>query len=117
MSMRWYQEACKEFALYPGAGQGGFEEVNYLTLGLASEAGEVAGKWKKYLRDGHLDQDAFLSEIGDVFWYLSQLCSSAGITIEELAERNHQKLSKRQATNTIRGSGDERENTVLIANA
>ena len=116
MSLHWYQEAIKEFAIYPGAGQGGFEEVNYLTLGLSSEAGEVAGKWKKFLRDGTLDQDSFISEIGDCLWYITQLSSSAGISIEELAERNYKKLSDRLKTNTIGGSGDDREKTLVIAN-
>ncbi len=117
MSLRWYQEAIKEFAIYPGAGQGGFEEVNYLTLGLSSEAGEVAGKWKKFIRDGRLDQDAFLSEIGDCLWYITQLASSAGVSVEELAERNYKKLSERVKTNTLGGDGDYREKTVVIANS
>ena len=118
MSLHWYQEAIKEFALYPGANQGGFEEVNYLTLGLTSEAGEVAGKWKKLIRDGKFNEDQFLSEIGDCLWYITMLCSSAGISIEELAERNYKKLSERLQTNTIKGEGDDREKqTLVIANA
>lgn len=117
MSLRWYQEGIKEFAIYPGANQGGFDEVNYLTLGLVSEAGEVAGKWKKLIRDGKFDEDAFLAEIGDVLWYTTMLCSSAGVSLEELAERNYKKLSERVKTNTIGGSGDDREKSLVIANA
>jgi NTP pyrophosphatase (non-canonical NTP hydrolase) len=112
--MNWYQEAIKQFAIYPGAGKGGFEEVNYLVLGLTSEAGEVAGKWKKFIRDGKLDKGSFVDEVGDVLWYLTQLASSAGISLEELAQANYDKLSKRKQTNTLGGSGDNREKALVI---
>ena len=117
MDINKYQEVIKEFAIYPGAGKGGFEEVNYLVLGLTSEAGEVAGKWKKFIRDGNLDQQQFLHEIGDVLWYITQLCSSAGVSVESLAESNYKKLAKRLETNTIKGSGDDRQEALVIANS
>ncbi len=113
--MKWYQDAIKQFAIYPGAGKGGFEEVNYLVLGLASEAGEVAGKWKKFIRDGTFDQDAFLHESGDVLWYITQLASSAKVSLEELAQANYDKLSARVKTNTIGGSGDDRQKGLDLA--
>lgn len=117
MNILDYQQKSKSFCIYPGAGKGGFEEVNYLVLGLASEAGEVAGKWKKFIRDGKLDQEQFLHEVGDVLWYITQLASSAGITLEGLAQANYDKLAARMKTNTIGGSGDTREQSVVITNA
>lgn len=118
MNIKEYQDAIKQFAIYPGAGEGKFPEVNYLVLGLVSEAGELAGKWKKFIRDGTLDQEAFIAEVGDVFWYATQLCSSAGITAESVLQYNVDKLSKRKQTNTLKGSGDTREQeAVASANA
>lgn len=118
MNINDYQKQITQFAIYPGAGLGGFEEVNYLVLGLTSEAGELAGKWKKFLRDGDFDQEKFLAEAGDVLWYLTQLCSSAQVSLETLAERNYNKLAERLKTNTIRGNGDDREKgSLLIINS
>ncbi len=115
MNINDYQEGIKQFAVYPGSGTGQFPEVNYLLLGLVSEAGELAGKWKKLIRDGTFDQDAFLAEIGDVLWYTTQLCSSAGIKIEDLATLNYEKLAKRKQTNTLKGSGDKREQEAVAS--
>ncbi len=109
MNINEYQEKIKQFAIYPGANEGNFPEVNYLVHGLVSEAGELAGKWKKYIRDGTFDNKAFSAEIGDCLWYISQLASAQGVSIEWLAGSNFEKLSKRKETNTLKGSGDERE--------
>lgn len=115
MNINDYQKAIAQFAVYPGAGEGKFPEVNYLVLGLVSEAGELAGKWKKFIRDGELDQEAFLAEVGDVAWYLTQLCSSAGVTVESVLDYNYKKLSKRKETNTLKGSGDNREQEAVAS--
>lgn len=108
MDLKEYQEKVKEFAVYPGANSGSFPEMNYLVLGLTSEAGEVAGKLKKLVRDGTLDEQAYLHEVGDVLWYLSMICNCIGVSIEEVAEMNYLKLSERKRSGTIKGSGDVR---------
>jgi NTP pyrophosphatase (non-canonical NTP hydrolase) len=87
--------------------------VIYPALGLASEAGEVAGKVKKVLRDaaGKLDLEQankIIDELGDVIWYVTCIVDDLGFTLEEVLERNQAKLLGRVERNTIQGSGDER---------
>ena len=85
----------------------------YPTLGLAGEAGELAGKVSKILRDqdGVVTEenvDYIKKEVGDCLWFLSEICADVGITLESAAEYNYQKLMDRMARNVIGGSGDER---------
>jgi NTP pyrophosphatase (non-canonical NTP hydrolase) len=87
--------------------------IVYPTLGLANEAGEVAGKIKKIFRDkggliGDDDRQALKYELGDVLWYLTQICTELDLTLEEVAAANLEKLFSRQARGQIRGEGDER---------
>jgi len=95
-------------AIYPGAGTGNEKELTYLALGLTSEAGEVAGKIKKLIRDNNLDTGALAYEIGDVFWYAVRLCKAIGYEPEDIISINAQKLAKRKAAGTLSGSGDAR---------
>lgn len=108
MDLNKYQQEVKQFAIYPAANTGSFPELCYLTLGLGSEAGEVAGKVKKFIRDGVLDEEKFLHELGDVLWYLTMLCNCTGVTLEALAKMNYEKLSERKKSGTISGEGDVR---------
>jgi NTP pyrophosphatase (non-canonical NTP hydrolase) len=87
--------------------------IVYPTLGLANEAGEVAGKIKKIFRDrnGKIteeDQQALKHELGDVLWYLTQICTELGLTLEEVAQTNLEKLFSRLERGRIRGDGDNR---------
>jgi NTP pyrophosphatase (non-canonical NTP hydrolase) len=87
--------------------------IVYPTLGLTNEAGEFAGKVKKIFRDkdGHISEDdrqALKAELGDVLWYLAQLCTELNLTLEEVAEYNLKKLFSRQGRNQITGEGDNR---------
>jgi len=91
----------------------GDSTIVYPILGLANEAGEVAGKLKKLFRDkgGIVDQefkDMMIGELGDTFWYLSETCTQLGISLESIADSNIQKLESRKARNVIKGSGDNR---------
>lgn len=108
MDLNEYQEWTIETAIYPGAGTGNDLEVTYLTFGLCSEAGEVAGKIKKQIRDGTLDVGATMSELSDVLWYLARLADAFGMSMEDLAQLNYGKLNRRKAAGTISGSGDAR---------
>jgi NTP pyrophosphatase (non-canonical NTP hydrolase) len=108
MSFDIYQEKTGETAIYPPE-----KALEYLTLGLCSEAGEVAGKLKKIIRDnnGVIDEDAAQKlslEIGDVLWYVAQLATTLGLQLSEVAEDNLSKLASRKNKGTITGSGDYR---------
>ena len=109
MDLNHYQRESRKTALYPDVGS----NVIYPTLGLVGEAGEVADKVKKILRDkkGVFDQDskdAIKLELGDVLWYVSQLTSELGYELEEVASANLQKLKSRKSRGKIQGSGDNR---------
>lgn len=98
-----------------GGGSQSIESRAFLEklLGLAGEAGEVADKVKKILRDkdGQLDdRDAveITKEMGDVLWYLNALSIYLGSSLEDVAQYNLQKVLSRKARNKISGSGDNR---------
>ena len=87
--------------------------IVYPTLGLVNEAGEVAGKIKKIFRDrnGQIteeDREALKQELGDVLWYLAQICTELDLSLEEVAEANLVKLFSRLERGKIRGDGDNR---------
>lgn len=87
--------------------------IVYPTLGLVNEAGEVAGKVKKLFRDkgGQItpeDREALKYELGDVLWYLAQICTELELSLQEVAEANLTKLFDRLERGAIRGDGDKR---------
>ena len=109
MTIKEYQEIINLTAVYP-------REIGimYCTLGLCGEAGEVAEKVKKVFRDnqGIVTEDKrheLKKEIGDVLWYCTALASELGFSLEEILEENYNKLIQRRKTNTLHGSGDNRE--------
>jgi len=103
-----YQQKTISTAIYPEAGTGSDMEIFYLSLGLTSEAGEIAGKVKKYIRDGKLDPGAIAYELGDVAWYLARLADAMGYSFEEILQINYSKLTKRKEEGVLSGSGDYR---------
>jgi len=109
MNFSDYQKRSRVTAKYPVIGHG----VIYPTLGLTNEAGEVAGKIKKIFRDkegkfGGAEREALKSELGDVLWYIAQVCTELDISLDEVAEANIAKLLDRQARGVIQGDGDHR---------
>ena len=87
--------------------------IVYPTMGLLNEAGEVAGKIKKIFRDKNgtiteKDRMALKKELGDVLWYLTQICTELDLSLDEVAEANIEKLFSRLERGKIRGDGDER---------
>lgn len=96
MNFEEYQEQAKQTALYPRR----LENLEYPTLGLAGEAGEVANIVKKIQRDfgGRLTDEIrakLKDELGDVLWYISACADELGLTLEEIAEFNVEKLARR----------------------
>ena len=80
----------------------------YMVANLTAEAGEVAGKYAKWIRDGVLDEEGMQKEVGDVLWQIAGLSTVMGWSLADLASKNLQKLAARQINNTLKGSGDER---------
>lgn len=101
-----YQTLAARTAIYPSE-----KGVEYCVLGMTNEAGEVAGKLKKYIRDSEdwdHTVDKLVDETGDVLWYAANLLKELGVSMEDCMERNVKKLQGRQNRGTIGGSGDVR---------
>ena len=87
------------------------KNLPYLICGLSAEAGEVAGKFAKYIRDRtefyKLEED-LVKELGDVLWFVAIIADDLGVTLSEVAQQNIDKLYSRQQRGSLKGSGDER---------
>jgi NTP pyrophosphatase (non-canonical NTP hydrolase) len=103
LTMNDYQNMAARTAIYSSA-----HSLLYPALGLAGEAGEVANKIKKMLRDNKFDRDGVAAELGDVLWYVSALARDLNVDLNALAMQNLEKLYGRAARGTIQGSGDNR---------
>ena len=109
MDFNTYQKYARKTAQYPNLGS----NYTYPTLGLVGEAGEVAEKVKKVIRDkkGIFDDESkegIKKELGDVLWYLSNLCNEFNFKLEDVALQNLEKLKSRANKGKISGSGDDR---------
>jgi NTP pyrophosphatase (non-canonical NTP hydrolase) len=109
MDFNEYQLKSRKTAAYPSIGHA----VIYPTLGLVNEAGEVAGKIKKVFRDksGEISEETratLKAELGDVLWYLAQVATELGLSLDEIAEYNIVKLYDRLERGKIKGEGDNR---------
>ncbi len=115
MNFDEYQKLAIKFDLLGDGTVGLASEPAYVAkvLGLAGEAGEVAEKYKKVIRDkrgvvSDEDKVAITKELGDVLWYVSALSVYLGVDLSEVAKANLAKLGDRKARDTQRGSGDNR---------
>lgn len=104
-----YQKQCKKTAVYPKIGK----NFIYPTIGLVGEAGEIANKVKKIIRDDKSKLkkekiEELKAEMGDVLWYMAQLCTELGLKFSEVAKENVEKLSSRHSRGKVHGSGDNR---------
>jgi len=104
-----YQTGALQTAIYPTQGQ----NFIYPTLGLVGEAGEVAEKAKKIIRDGEgvltdPDREKIALELSDVCWYVAVLAFELDYTLEEIMQMNLDKLASRQERGVLTGSGDNR---------
>lgn len=117
MELNQYQKAALETAVYPKE----FKTV-YPALGMNGEAGEVADKVKKVIRDSNelvrdssgaivLPQEKreeLAKEVGDVLWYVATMAYDIGYSLEEIAEMNIRKLASRKERGKLNGEGDNR---------
>lgn len=105
-----YQKKAHETADYRGMDKG---DYTYPVMGLTEEAGEVAGKFAKAVRDcnGEIDPERRTSikkELGDVCWFVAEISTLLGFDLEDVMQGNLDKLASRKARNVIHGSGDDR---------
>jgi NTP pyrophosphatase (non-canonical NTP hydrolase) len=105
MEMSEFQRKARKTAVYP---KDSWKGLYYVSMGLAGEAGEVANKIKKHIRDGVLDFDKVADELGDVLWYVSQMASELGYDLNTIAEGNIDKLYSRLDRGVVQGEGDNR---------
>lgn len=109
MTPNEYQTAALGTAIYPNMGA----NFTYPTLGLVGEAGEVADKLKKVIRDNDCVltdevRDKVALELSDVCWYVAVLAYELDYTLEEIMQLNLDKLASRQERGVLGGSGDNR---------
>ena len=109
MTAELYEYQASKTAIFPKE-----KALEYLALGLTSEAGEVAGKVKKLIRDGadvegfEMKKIAIASEIGDVLWYCAMMAREVGVPLNTIMQENLDKLHSRKERGTLQGSGDNR---------
>ena len=110
-SLNSYQDAAQTTAIYPGKGT--FNGLIYTALKMNGEAGELAEKVGKIMRDNDglvslEKRDEMAKECGDVLWYIAAAAKELGYTLDEIARLNLTKLKDRQDRDKLSGSGDNR---------
>lgn len=106
MTFDEYQVQAKQTAVYPKT-----QGIQYTVIGLNDEAGELLGKLKKWMRGDYnfrALQNGLEAELGDVLWYAAMLATELGVSLEDVAQANLDKLASRQERGSIQGEGDER---------
>lgn len=101
-----YQKFTKTTAIYPK-----HKAIDYLTMGLVSECGEVAGVVKKWIRGDYTtdEMDSKLKhELGDCLWYITRLADERGLSLIDIFQLNVDKLQSRKERDQLSGSGDDR---------
>lgn len=113
LSLNAFQKRAASTADYPLLG----ENLLYPALGVAEEAGEIAGKIKKLWRNKGKtaakdltpeEKSAVVKELGDALWYVAQEATELGVTLQEVAEINTAKLLDRKERGVIKSEGDNR---------
>lgn len=99
-----YQNESKQFLLRSA------NNSEYLFTGLAGEVGEVCSLYAKAVRDtgNEIKTEDLAKELGDVLWFVSQIATFYGISLDEIGKMNIAKLTDRLLRNKIGGSGDDR---------
>lgn len=109
MDLNTFQKKATETAVFDDT-----KAIEYLALGLAGEAGEVANKCKKIVRGDSNYQNPdyvkaiLVGELGDVLWYLAVMADHLGISLDDVGKDNIDKIMRRKLNGTTKGDGDER---------
>ena len=85
------------------------DQIVNAALGLAGESGEVA-EWIKhyFVHDGETEKwnrDKLIKELGDIMWYIAEMCDAFDLTLEQVCTRNIEKLRARHGT-SFSGEGN-----------
>lgn len=110
MKLNEYQEEASSTAIFPNE-LPDFLDIGqvYTVLGQTGESGEIAEKLKKAIReDDEMYIEEMRAEVGDVLWYLSQVCEEFDWEMGEIAKENIEKLADRQERGQLTGEGDNR---------
>lgn len=127
MNMNEYQQAALSTAIYNRKWA-----ILYPALKMSGEVGEINEKIGKMIRDKDIDpadlsqfyisgapieadsewlssfREDIKKELGDVLWYIAGLAANFGLTLEDVAQTNIDKLRSRKERGVIKGSGDNR---------
>jgi len=90
--IREYQEFCKKTAQKHDSPD---KEIMTWGLGIAGEAGDVAGCIKKTFAHDNDQRDGIKENIGDTLWYAAMICNFFNWDLQEILENNMAKLEKR----------------------
>lgn len=115
MQLNEYQEQAKTTDVFSGQKPVPVLHPSFASkiLGLSGEAGEVAEKFKKIIRDknGEIseeDKQTIIAELGDTLWYVALIAEYLGESLESVAQANLNKLADRKQREVLQSSGDNR---------
>jgi NTP pyrophosphatase (non-canonical NTP hydrolase) len=110
MTLDEYQKRALQTAVF---NDDEFKDTAHWVFGITGEAGEIAEKMKKIIRDkdgiiNKADKQELVKEVGDVLWYLAVFAKQLNVSFEEIGRVNLDKLQSRKDRDVIKGSGDNR---------
>jgi NTP pyrophosphatase (non-canonical NTP hydrolase) len=114
MDMKEFQNQTLSTAVYYDKGERTMAAFNYCVVGLCGEAGELANKWKKVLREDPRKGEAseyyagLRKELQDVLWYVARAMDELGADMGFEAEELLLRIADRKSRDVIKGSGDNR---------
>lgn len=103
MRLNDYQDQARSFRMKSA-------DETYALLNISGEVGELLSIYAKGKRDGFLVgyRDLIAKELGDILWHIAAIADDEGMTLNDIAQLNINKLSSRKERNVLTGSGDNR---------
>lgn len=84
-------------------------DLEYLLMGFIGEVGEVYSLLAKNIRDEtDFEPEKIKKELGDCLWFLATISNDFGLSLDDVAKANLEKLLSRKIRGTLSGSGDDR---------
>lgn len=84
-------------------------DLEYLLMGFIGEVGEVYSLLAKNIRDEtDFEPEKIKKELGDCLWFIATICNDFGLSLDDVAKANLDKLLSRKIRGTLSGSGDDR---------